>query len=130
MSFFTNPAQQMTIDGALFSLTARERKALDHSWAKIFADELFPKIEEEPFRVLYCENNGRPNTPINVLVGASIIKELLDYSDDDVVEGPMLDVRLQYAIHTTSFAEQPFLTKASSISGKVAINMSRKPAMT
>ena len=112
MSFFTNPAQQMTIDDALFSLTARDRKALDHSWAKTFADELFPKIEEEPFRVLYCENNGRPNTPINVMVGASIIKELLDYSDDDVVEGLMLDVRLQYALHTTSFAEQPLSDKS------------------
>lgn len=112
MSFFTNPAQQMTLDDALFSLTARERKALEHSWAKIFADELFPKIEEEPFRVLYCENNGRPNTPINVIVGASIIKELLNYSDDDIVEGLMLDVRLQYALHTTSFEEQPLSDKS------------------
>jgi len=112
MSFFTNPAQQMTLDDALFSLTARERKALENSWAKIFADELFPKIEEEPFRVLYCENNGRPNTPINVMVGASIIKELLDYSDDDIVEGLMLDVRLQYALHTTSFKEQPLSDKS------------------
>ena len=103
MSFSTNPVQQMTLDDSLFSLTARERKALENSWAKIFADELFPKIEEEPFRVLYCENNGRPNTPINVMVGASIIKEMLDYSDDDIVEGLMLDIRLQYALHTTSF---------------------------
>ncbi len=97
----------MTLDDALFSLTERERKALENSWAKVFADELFPKIEEEPFRVLYCENNGRPNTPINVMVGASIIKELQDYSDDDIVEGLMLDIRLQYALHTTSFKEQP-----------------------
>ena len=75
MSFFTNPAQQMTLDDALFSLTARERKALENLWAKIFADELFPKIEEEPFRVLYCENNGRPNTPINVMGGKMVFKD-------------------------------------------------------
>lgn len=112
MSFFTNPSQQMKLDDSLFSLTARERKALENSWAKTFADELFPKIKEEPFRVLYCENNGRPNTPINVMVGASIIKEMLGYSDDDIVEGLMLDVRLQYALHTTSFAEQPLSDKS------------------
>lgn len=112
MSFSTNPARQMTLDDSLFSLTARERKALENSWAKVFADELFPKIEEEPFRVLYCENNGRPNTPINVMVGASIIKEMFDYSDDDIVEGLMLDVRLQYALHTTSFGEQPLSDKS------------------
>lgn len=104
----------MTLEDALFSLTTRERNALEQSWAKTFAEELFPKIEEEPFHVLYCENNGRPNTPINVLVGASIIKELLDYSDDDMVEGLMLDIRLQYALHTTSFEEQPLSDKSLS----------------
>ncbi len=112
MSFFTTPAQPMTLDGILFPLTARERKDLENSWAKVFADEIFPKIEEEPFRVLYCENNGRPNTPINVLVGASIIKEMPGYSDDDIVEGLMLDIRLQYALHTTSFQEQPLSDKS------------------
>ncbi len=40
------------------------------------------------------------------------IKELLDYSDDDMVEGLMLDVRLQYALHTTSFEEQPLSDKS------------------
>lgn len=99
-SLFTNLVQQLTLDDALFSLTARERKALENSWA------------EEPFRVLYCEDNGRPNTPINVMAGARIIREMLDYSDDNIVEGLMLDVRLQYALHTTSFEEQPLSDKS------------------
>ena len=129
MSFFTNPAQQITLDDALFSLTARERKALENSWAKIFADELFPKIEEEPFRVLYCENNGRPNTPINIMVGASIIKELLDYSDDDIVEGLMLDVRLHTPFTPQVLRNSPFLTRVFRIFVKSAKNMSRKLAM-
>lgn len=50
MSFSTNSSQQMTLDDSIFHLTARERKALDHSWAKVFADEIFPKIDEEPFQ--------------------------------------------------------------------------------
>ena len=112
MSFFTNPSQQITLDDATFSLTERERKTLENSWAKVFADDVFPMIEEEPFQVLYCEDNGRPNTPINVLVGASIIKELQNYSDDDVVEGLQLDIRLQYALHTTSFKEHPLSDKS------------------
>lgn len=114
MSFFTNPAQQMTLDDSTYHLTDRERKALDKSWAKPFAEELFPLIDEEPFRVLYCDDNGAPNTPVNILVGACIIKELLDLSDDEIVEGLMLDIRLQYALHTTSFAEQPLSDKSLS----------------
>ena len=114
MSFFTNPSQQMTLDDSTYHLTRREQKALEKSWAKPFAEELFPMIDEEAFRVLYCEDNGAPNTPVNIIVGACIIKELLDLSDDEVVEGLMLDIRLQYALHTTSFEEQPLSDKSLS----------------
>lgn len=114
MSFFTNPIQQLTLDDITYHLTARERRALEKSWAKFFAEEIFPLIDEEPFRVLYCEDNGSPNTPVNIILGACIIKELLDLSDDEIVEGLMLDVRLQYALHTTSFEEQPLSDKSLS----------------
>ena len=114
MSFVTNPSQQITFDDSVFHLTEREKKALENSWAKPFAEDLFPMIDEEPFRVLYCEDNGSPNTPVNIIIGANIIKELHDLSDDEVVEGLMLDVRLQYALHTTSFNEQPLSDKSLS----------------
>ena len=114
MSFFTNTSQQMTLDDSTYHLTGREQKALEKSWAKVFAEEVFPMIDEEPFRVLYCQDNGAPNTPVNIIVGASIIKELLDLSDDEVVEGGMLDIRFQYALHTTSFEEQPLSDKSLS----------------
>lgn len=114
MSFFTNPSQQLSLDDSTYHLTGRERKALEKSWAKPFAEEVFPMIDEEPFRALYCEDNGAPNTPVNIIVGASIIKELLDLSDDEIVEGLMLDIRLQYALHTTSFEEQPLSDKSLS----------------
>lgn len=48
---------------------------------------------------------------MNVIVGALIIKELFDYSDDEVVENLMLDLHLQYALHTTGFQEQPLSDK-------------------
>jgi hypothetical protein len=112
MSFVTNPVQQMALNDSTYHLTARERKALDKSWANTFAEDLFPMIDEEPFRVLYCEDNGSPNTPVNIIIGACIIKELLDLSDDEIVEGLMLDIRLQYALHTTSFDEQPLSDKS------------------
>lgn len=78
-------------------------------------DEIFPAIDEERFSVLYSENDAtRPNTPVNVIVGALIIKELFDYSDDELVENLMLDLHLQYALHTTGFQEQPLSDKTLS----------------
>jgi hypothetical protein len=114
MSFKTNDCQQLSLDDSFTALTERERKALEKSWAKIFADEIFPSIDEERFSVLYCDKASRPNAPVNVIIGALIIKELFDYSDDEIVENLMLDLHLQYALHTTSFAEQPISDKTLS----------------
>ena len=114
MSFEVNSSQQISFNDSVFSLTAREKKALDNSWAKIFADEIFPNIDEERFSVLYSSKASRPNAPVNVIIGALIIKELFDYSDDEIVENLMLDLHLQYALHTTSFEEQPISDKTLS----------------
>lgn len=114
MSFKPNDCQQLSFDDSFMTLTERERKALEKSWAKVFADEIFPAIDEERFAVLYSDKASRPNTPVNVIIGALIIKELFDYSDDEIVENLMLDLHLQYALHTTSFAEQPISDKTLS----------------
>ena len=114
MSFKTNSCQQLSLEDSFLTLTAREKKALENSWAQVFADEIFPAIDEERFSVLYSEKGSRPNTPVNVIIGALIIKELFDYSDDELVENLMLDLHLQYALHTTSCAEQPLSDKTLS----------------
>lgn len=114
MSFKKNKYQQLSLTDSFSGLTAREQKALEKSWAKVFADEIFPAIDEERFSVLYSDKASRPNAPVNVIVGALIIKELFDYSDDEMVENLMLDLHLQYALHTTSFVEQPLSDKSLS----------------
>ena len=114
MSFKENTYQQISFTDSYSGLTAREQKALEKSWAKVFADEIFPAIDEKRFSVLYSDKASRPNTPVNVIVGALIIKELFDYSDDEMVENLMLDFRIQYALHTTSFEEQPLSDKTLS----------------
>ena len=40
MSFKTNDCQQLSLDDSFITLTECERKALEKSWAKIFADEI------------------------------------------------------------------------------------------
>ncbi len=79
---------------------------MEKSWTKIFADEIFPAIDENRFSVLYSDKASRPNTSVNIIVGALIIKELFDYSDDEMVKSLLLDFRVQYALHTISFDEQ------------------------
>lgn len=111
MSFKENNCQQLSFTDSFSGLTTREQKALEKSWAKIFADEIFPSIDENRFAVLY---SNKPNAPVNVIVGALITKELFDHSDNEMVENLKLDLHLQYALHTTSFDEQPLSDKSLS----------------
>lgn len=74
---------------------------------KNFADKVFPAIDENIFSVLCSKKASRPNTPVNVIVGALILKEALNVTDDEIVEAMAFDIRYQYALHTTSFEEQP-----------------------
>lgn len=107
MSFVKNDNQQLTLLDSTFNLTEREKRMLEKSWAKTFADKVFPAIDENIFSVLYSEKASRPNTPVNVIVGALILKEALNVTDDEIVEAMAFDIRYQYALHTTSFEEQP-----------------------
>lgn len=107
MAFVANDNQQLSLNDSTFNLPEREKRFLEKSWAKVFAERVFPAIDESIFSDLYSNKASRPNTPVNVIVGALILKEALSDTDDEIVQALMFDIRYQYALHTTSFEEQP-----------------------
>ena len=40
-----------------------------------FYETIFSNIDEKIFAPLFCQDNGRPNAPINAIVSALILKE-------------------------------------------------------
>ncbi len=108
MSFRKNDFNQISMDDSFHRLSERNKKIVLKCWAKTFADIVFPAISEKRFSVLYSGNDAtRPNTPVNVVVGALMLKEMNGLSDDELLEAICCDVRYQYALHTTSCPEQP-----------------------
>ena len=108
MSFQLNNEQQMAIHDSLYNLTEREMKYLKNSWAETFSKKIFPFIDEDRLSVLYSDNPAsRPNNPANVYFGLLILREVFNQSDEEALNALMFDVRYQYALHTTSFKEQP-----------------------
>ena len=78
MSFRENPAHQMNLlDDRFTSQSERTQKIILRSWAKPFAEHIFPKINEQRFAPLYSDNSSsRPNTPVNILVSLMLIQEM------------------------------------------------------
>ena len=100
MSFVANRTQQVGLNDRFNNLTEREQKVVLGSWAKPFSEIIFPSIREEDFAVLYSDNKAtRPNTPINIVIGAMIIKEIVGMSDVEVLE--KLVVRHTHAVRAT-----------------------------
>ena len=108
MAFRTNEFQQMSFDDILRNLTEREMRILQGSWAEDFSKHIFPNLDEKPFSVLYSSNDAsKPNTPVNIILGLLILKEQFGLTDEELMEAMLFNIQFQYALHTTSFTEQP-----------------------
>ena len=109
MSFKTNKSQQINFDDNFSTLNERTKKFVMNSWAKGFSEIIFSAINEERFAVLYSDlEASRPNNPVNAVIGSLILKEMFNLTDDELLASILCDIRFQYALHTTSFEEQPF----------------------
>ena len=108
MAFRSNINEQMSLDDSFNNASKRVQRVVMNSWAKNFADVVFPAINGKRFQVLYKDNDAsRPTTPANYIIGALFIKEMFGLTDDETVEMCICDLRAQYALHSTSLEEQP-----------------------
>lgn len=80
-------------------------KMLENTWASVFYKEVFCKINEELFAPLYCNDNGRPNFPVNILLSLEIIKHLFDYNDKEILEQFYFNFQVLYALGIHNIGE-------------------------
>jgi len=109
MSFKKNETENFSLFSRYYGLSERDMKFLKKSPLYIVGEKVFPKINESRFSVLYSDQKfSRPNTPVNVVITALIIKELMGLTDEELLESVLFDLRVQYALHTLNLEEQPF----------------------
>ena len=56
------------------------------AWHNQFRKQIFSRIDENIFKVLYSDRMGAPNSPVSVLVGMMILKEAFGWSDSQLFE--------------------------------------------
>jgi hypothetical protein len=84
------------------------REILEKGWTKDFHEMIFPYINERSFAVLYSLNPATcPNSPVNVLIGLLILKEVMQQTDEELISSLLFDKRYQYALHTMDLPKQP-----------------------
>lgn len=100
--------QQPLLISDINKLPERTLKYLRSSWADTFRREVFQRIPEERFKVLYDEGPSRPNVPVNILVGLEIIKQGKGWSDEELYEHFLLDLQVRYAVGCDNLGEGDF----------------------
>ena len=84
------------------------RSRLECSWAEVFYREIFCKIDESIFQELYSKEYSRPNTPVNILVGADLLKSWFRWTDAELFEQCAFNIQVRYALGERSFEGELF----------------------
>jgi hypothetical protein len=74
------------------------RIRLEDSWAGVFYRDIFCRIDEKPFAVLYANCPSRPNEPVNVMVGLEFLKAGNGWSDQELYDHYCYDIQVRYAL--------------------------------
>jgi hypothetical protein len=106
--FCKNNVQQTTFLDPVAQMPKYLQNILKNCWAQAFRDYIFPQINEERFSVIYSSDHAsRPNTPINIIIGLLMIKEIFQQNDEELIGSLHFDIRYQYALYTTAYDKQP-----------------------
>ncbi len=75
-----------------------KRKRIEADWPGEFRRSALPLIDEEAFRDLYHEWNGRPNKPVQTVVGILLLKEMNNLTDAEALGALDYDLRWHAAL--------------------------------
>ena len=100
--------QQPALLSSVNALPEKRRQRLETSWAGTFRAQLFSRIKEDVFSVLYAGEPSRPNTPVNVLVSLDILKAGFGWSDDELYDHFLYDLQVRYAVGYESLDDGDF----------------------
>jgi len=91
--------------GSLFGtsnlIPPTKAQRLQASWAEIFRERALPLIDEELFAPLYCEDNGRPNRPVETVFGVLLLKEMFSLTDAEALEQLEFSLLWHHALQLT-----------------------------
>ena len=80
---------------------AAKARQLQASWGEAFRTRALPLIDEELFAPLYCDDNGRPNRPVQTVFGVLLLKEMFGLTDEEALEQLEFSLLWHHALELT-----------------------------
>ncbi|GIV82539.1 MAG: hypothetical protein KatS3mg051_1893 [Anaerolineae bacterium] len=99
---------QRPLFSTLDELSPALRERLESSWAGVFRREVFQRIDETPFAVLYSSQESRPNVPVNVLLSLEVLKAGFGWTDEELYDHFAFDLQVRYAVGYENLSDGSF----------------------
>jgi hypothetical protein len=99
---------QIPLTSNIDELPEKLRKRLEHSWAGVFYKDVYIKIDEAPFAVLYADCGSRPNVPVNMFVALEFLKAGNGWTDEELYDNISYNIQVRYALGYRQLGEGDF----------------------
>ena len=87
-------------------LTPKRRQLLDSGWPGLFREHILPSIPVDKVGRYFNETFGRPTKELYAMIGALVLQQTLDLTDEETVRQYALDMQWHYALNITEESDE------------------------
>ncbi len=96
-----NPPNQLNIFDPWDFVTPKRRKMLDNGWPDLFRKQILPSIPIDKIATHFDETMGRPTKELYSAIGALILQQAFDFTDEETVDQYTFNIQWHYALNIT-----------------------------
>jgi hypothetical protein len=89
---------QSSLLQSAFLYPTNKVKLLEKSWSEVFQKKALPLIDEKVFAGMYCEDNGRPNREVQIVLGVLLLKDMFNLTDEEALENLEFNLLWHHAL--------------------------------
>ncbi len=87
-------------------LGPKRRRLLDESWPGVFRKYILPELPVELLARNYPSKQGRPTKELYAMMGALLIQQMFDLTDEETVSRFAFDISWHYALDITDYSDE------------------------
>ena len=87
-------------------LGPKRRKMLDESWAGIFRDHIRQILPVDFLALHFSANMGRPTNELVAMMGAMVLQQMHDLTDEETAEQFAFNIQWHYALDITDNSDK------------------------
>jgi len=87
-------------------LTPKRRQLLDSGWPGLFREHILPSIPVDKVGRYFNGTLGRPTKELYAMIGALVLQQTLDLTDEETVRQYALDMQWHYALNITEESDE------------------------